>query len=185
MTSSDHELICRVVAGELGAFAPLVAKYEGSISHCMFRIVGDRDLAADITQQAFVSAFEHLSSFDPDHRFFSWLYRIAWNDAINRYQYRKNNKPLDQYEFPSREPSPEDCLMAKEQRGNLKRAMENLDYKYRVVLVLRHYLELSYAEIGKIVNLPVSTVRSRIHTARALLRQDLTEIPTGREMSMV
>jgi len=151
----------------------------------MFRIVRDPDLAADITQQAFVSAFENLSTFDSTHRFFSWLYRIAWNDAINCYNYRKNNKPLDQYEFHSREPSPEDCLVAKEQRGNLKRAMEDLEYKYCVVLVLRHYLDLSYAEIGKIVDLPVSTVRSRIHTARALLRQDLTEDLTRRELSMV
>lgn len=173
MTSSDHELVQRVIEGERGAFAPLVEKYQGLISHSMFRIVRDHDLAADITQQAFVSAFENLSSYDPAHRFFSWLYRIAWNDAINRYQTCKNIKPLDKYEFPSRDPSPEDCLLAKEQVICLRRAIGDLEYKYRVIVVLRHFLDLSYAEIGEIVDLPVSTVRSRIHTARTLLRDDL------------
>lgn len=181
MTPSDHELVQRVIEGELGAFAPLVEKYQGLITHSMFRIVRDHDLAADITQQAFVSAYENLSSFDPTHRFFSWLYRIAWNDAINCYQNCKNNKPLDQYEIPSRDPSPEDRLLAKEQMVGLKRAIGDLEYKYRVVIVLRHFLDLSYAEIGRTVDLPVSTVRSRIHTARALLREDLTENSTGWE----
>jgi RNA polymerase sigma-70 factor (ECF subfamily) len=180
MSNSEHELIRRVVAGERSAFTGLVEKYEGPISYAIFRIVGDRDQAADITQQAFLSAFEHLSTFDTRHRFFSWLYRIAWNDAINYCHHRKNNKPLGHFDLPSSDPSPVDRLMTKEQNIIIDRAIGALEFKYRVVVVLRHFLDLSYAEIGGIIELPVSTVRSRIHTARALLREgmmsDLVEV---------
>jgi RNA polymerase sigma-70 factor (ECF subfamily) len=172
MSTRDLELIRRVVAGDRGAYTHLVREYEGPIFNSIFQIVRDHDLAADITQQAFISAYEHLPSFDPGHRFFSWLYRIAWNQAINCCHQRRNQKPLDHFELPSAEPSPEDLLLDKEQL-------------YRVVLVLRHYLDFSYAEIAQVVDLPVSTVRSRIHTARSLLREQLTDPFTSPELSMV
>jgi RNA polymerase sigma-70 factor (ECF subfamily) len=98
---------------------------------------------------------------------------MAWNGAINSYHRQKRDKPLERCELPSAEPSPEDRLLDKEQQEELARALGNLAFKYRVVLVLRHYLDFSYAEIGKILDLPVTTVRSRIHTARALLREEL------------
>jgi RNA polymerase sigma-70 factor (ECF subfamily) len=185
MPLSDLDLIRRVVAGEKGAYTHLVQKYEGPIFHSSYQIVRDHDLAADITQEAFITAYEHLSSFDANHRFFSWLYRIAWNEAINCYRQRKKNQPLDNLELPSSEPSPEELLMDKERLSSLKRALGALEFKYRVLLVLRHYLDFSYAEIARIVDLPVTTVRSRIHTARALLREDLTGKRSSREMSMV
>jgi RNA polymerase sigma-70 factor (ECF subfamily) len=185
MPLSDLDLIRRVVAGELGAYAHLVQEYEGPIFNSIFQIVRDPDLAADITQQAFISAYEHLASFDANHRFFSWLYRIAWNEAINCYHQRKNDRPLDQFELPSSEPSPEDLLMDKERLSSLKRALGELEFKYRVVLVLRHYLDFSYAEIARIIDLPVSTVRSRIYTARVLLRDELTRQLTSLELSLV
>ncbi|MEN8006599.1 MAG: sigma-70 family RNA polymerase sigma factor [Candidatus Krumholzibacteriota bacterium] len=185
MALSDEDLIRSVMAGEQGAFTRLFKQYEAPIFNSMVRIVGDHDQAADITQQAFISAYEHLATYDPNHRFFSWLYRIAWNDAINCCNQKKNSKPLDHYELPSSDPTPEDCLLDKERDDNINRAIAHLDFKYRVVLVLRHYLDLSYAEIAGIIDLPVSTVRSRIHTARHLLRDELTRESAQRELCVV
>ncbi len=185
MASSEEDLIHSVMAGDRGAFTRLVKEYEAPIYHSIVKIVRDHDQAADITQQAFISAFEHLATYDPKHRFFSWLYRIAWNDAINCCHQRKNSQPLDQYELPSSDPSPEDCLLDKERDDHINRAISTLAYKYRVVLVLRHYLDFSYAEIGRIIGLPVSTVRSRIHTARLLLRDELTQESAQPELCMV
>ena len=185
MTLSEEDLISSVVAGERDAFSHLVKQYEAPIYHSIVKIVRDHDQAADITQQAFISAFEHLATYDPSHRFFSWLYRIAWNDAINCCHRRKNSHSLDQYELPSADPSPEDCLLDKERDDHINRAIATLEFKYRVVLVLRHYLDFSYAEIGQIVDLPVSTVRSRIHTARLLLRDVLTQESAQPDLCMV
>jgi RNA polymerase sigma-70 factor (ECF subfamily) len=179
------DLIRRVVAGDQGAYTHLVQEYERPIFHSIIRIVRDPDLAADITQDAFVSAFTHLETFDSDHRFFSWVYRMAKNGAVNCYYRSKNDKPMDMEDLPSSEPSPEDRLMDKEQHDELSKALGELEFKYRVVLVLRHYLDFSYAEIGKILDLPLSTVRSRLHTARVLMREGLTKRSPRQEMCMV
>lgn len=185
MKMDQEDLIRNVMAGERGAFTRLVQQYEAPIYHSIVKIVRDHDQAEDITQQAFISAYEHLESYDPSHRFFSWLYRIAWNDAINCCHRNKNSEPLEQYELPSSDPSPEDCLLDKERDDKINRAMATLEFKYRVLLVLRHYLDFSYAEIAGIVDLPVSTVRSRIHTARHLLKEELTRHSAEPELIMV
>ncbi len=185
MTSGEEDLIHSVMAGERGAFTRLVKEYEAPIYHSIIKIVRDHDQAADITQRAFISAFEHLATYDPNYRFFSWLYRIAWNDAINCCHRKKNSQSLDLCELPSSAPTPEDCLLEKERDDKINQAIAKLKYKYRVVLVLRHYLDFSYAEIALIIGLPVSTVRSRIHTARQLLRDELTQETAQPELCMV
>lgn len=185
MDSGEDDLIKSVIAGEPGAFTRLVRQYETPIYHSIVKIVRDHDQAADITQRAFISAFEHLANYDPNHRFFSWIYRIAWNDAINCCHRKKNSQSLDICEIPSPAPSPEDCLLEKERDDKINQAISTLKDKYRVVLVLRHYLDFSYAEIALIIGLPVSTVRSRIHTARQLLREELTQDIAQPELCMV
>jgi len=185
MSLSEGNLIHRAVAGERGAFALLVKRYEAPIYHSIFKIVRDHDQAVDITQQAFISAFENLSTYNPNFRFFSWLYRIARNDAVNCFHQKKNSQPLDQFELPSSDPSPEESYLDKERDEIINRAISRLEFNYRVVLVLRHYLEFSYAEIAGILNLPLSTVRSRIHTARLLLRDELTQRLAQQELTMV
>ena len=185
MASSEEDLISSVMAGDRGAFTRLVRQYEAPIYHSIVKIVRDHDQAADITQQAFISAFENLSTYDSSHRFFSWLYRIAWNDAINCCHRNKKSQPLDHCELPSSDPSPEDCLLDKERDDNINQAIARLEFKYRVVLVLRHYLDFSYSEIAAVTGLPLSTVRSRIHTARLLLRDELTEESAQPELCMV
>jgi RNA polymerase sigma-70 factor (ECF subfamily) len=185
MDSSEEDLMRSVMAGERGAFTRLVKQYEAPIYHSIVKIVRDHDQASDITQRAFISAFEHLATYDSSHRFFSWLYRIAWNDAINFCHQQKNSRPVEQCELPASGPSPEDCLLDKERDDHINEAIANLEHKYRVVLVLRHYLDFSYAEIAVIIGLPVSTVRSRIHTARLMLREELIQESAQPELCIV
>lgn len=185
MDLGEEDLMRSVVAGERGAFTRLFKQYEAPIYHSIVKIVRDHDQASDITQRAFISAFEHLATFDSNHRFFSWLYRIAWNDAINCCHKRKNSRPVEQCELPASGPSPEDRLLDKERDDHINDAIANLEHKYRVVLVLRHYLDLSYSEIATIIGLPISTVRSRIHTARLLLRDELIQESAHAELCMV
>jgi len=173
VTTWEQDLIIKVQLGETGAFAQLVRRYQTPIFHSISRILGDEDAAADVTQQAFVSAYENIQKYNPDHRFFSWLYRIAYNGAMNVIKHRKFSQPLGDMDLPSGGPSPSARVESHETDFFVNRAMGELAYKYRVLLVLRHYLNFSYAEIARITDLPATTVRSRIHTARIHLREEL------------
>jgi RNA polymerase sigma-70 factor (ECF subfamily) len=169
----DTDLIRQVQAGDAEAFSLLVNRHRAPLYHSIRKLLGDADAAADVTQQAFISVFEHIDDFDPDHRLFSWLYRIAYNGALNRISRRKHLRPLANLDFPSSRPSPAARLEIRERNTCLRDAIGALAYKYRVLMVLRHFLDFSYAEIAAIVDLPTTTVRSRIHTARSLLKKEM------------
>jgi RNA polymerase sigma-70 factor (ECF subfamily) len=173
VTTWEQNLIRQVQDGDRGAYAHLVRRYQGPIFHSVCRILADPDAAADVTQQAFVSAFENIHTYKPEYRFFSWLYRIAYNGAMNSIQRRRFRQPLADLDPPDGGPLPDARIESRERCGFVNEAIGTLEYKYRVLLVLRHYLNFSYAEIARIMDLPTTTVRSRMHTARVLLRDKL------------
>lgn len=170
MTGWDQTTTERARQGRPGAYGDLVRRYAGPIRRSVARIVGDREQARDITQQAFLSAYEHLDEFDPRHRFFSWVFRIALNEALNDVRPRWRRCDLESVELAAAGPSPEENLMAREQLEAMRDALADLPPKYRRLLELRYDGDLSYAEIARILALPVTTVKSRLHTARRLLR---------------
>lgn len=173
MPTWEQDLIRQVQEGNSGAFAPLMRRYEPPLKHSILQILGDVDAVADVTQEAFIATFEKIHLYNPDHRYFSWVYRIAFNGAMNRINRRKFRQPLMEKEIKCPGPAPDARVEALEQEVLVKQALSALVYKYRVLLVLRHYLELSYSEIAAITELPVTTVRSRLHTARVLMKEEL------------
>jgi len=175
MSSGDGLVVQRVLSGDRKAYAEFIKKYERPIFNSVLRVVGDHDRAASITQQAFVAAYEKLESYDPTRRFYNWLFAIARNACLNTIKHEKNNQILGD-DLPAGDPSPEDRLLQGEETGQVHRALASLVYEYRILLVLRHYLDQSYAEMAVTVNLPESTVRSRLHRARSLLRDQLQDL---------
>lgn len=172
----DKDLILKVQQGDPDAFAPLMLKYESSIRNSMFHILGDADSTADITQEAFITTFEKIHQYNSDYRFFSWVYRIAFNKAMNRLSHRKHREPFFEDDRESSEPRPDAKMEASEREHLVHQAMATLNIKYRFILVLRHFFDFSYSEIAQITNLPVSTVRSRLHTARVMMKEKLKGI---------
>ena len=163
----DADLVARCVAGDTEAFAPLVERYQRPLFTVALRMVGDPEDAKDITQSVFVKAFEKLSTFDPAYRFFSWLYRIAINECLN---FRSRRKPHEELHegLPAGE-SPERQARAHELSLGIDEALVKLPLEYRVVVVLRHFVDLSYDEMSEVLLIPERTVKSRLHTARQLL----------------
>ncbi len=163
----DTALVARCLAGEVEAFAPLVLRYERVLFNVAVRMLGNREDARDVTQEAFLKAYQKLSSFDPSYRFFSWMYRIVLNESLNARSRRRPVGPLD------REPvdpgSPEDGLHVRERRDRVQAALAGLATADREVLVLRHFAELSYADIGAALGIAEKTVKSRLHEARQRL----------------
>lgn len=173
MTAWEQDVIRQVRAGDRAAYGRLVEKYQDSIRHSVARIAGGAEGARDVTQDAFLAAYEHLDSFDASRSFFSWLYGIAHNRAVNcgRRQHRQCPLPEDSLRAP--DCTPEERVLAQEREAQVFRSVGRLPPAYLAPLVLRLYLDCSYREIGELLGLPRATVRSRMCAARKLLAAQL------------
>lgn len=165
----DNDLVRLTLDGDRAAFEELLDRYEGKVYNVALRITGNREDAMDATQEAFLRAYKNLGRFDPTHRFFSWIYRIGINQALNVVERRKRTVDVDA-EIPEGGAGPERRIAAKEAGRELQRAIAALKPDYRTVIVLRHFQELSYDEISEVIDVPVKTVKSRLFTARRDLR---------------
>lgn len=163
----DGIWVTRCLRGDPTAFEPLVARYQGVLFAVALRMLGDYEDARDAVQNAFVRAYERLETCDPDRKFFSWMYRIAVNECLNTIRARRPTEELapdmsvDAGAFAAVE--------ASELRQRVQTALTSLTPEYRAVVVLRHFADLSYEEIGESLSIPVKTVKSRLFTARERL----------------
>jgi len=172
MTSEpgDNELVRECLGGDEHAFETLLLRYQGPVFNAVLRMVRDRDEASDLTQTAFLKAYEQLGRFDSRHKFFSWLYRIAVNEAINHVKRRRRLEPLAG-DWASGNRNPEAELVGSELSLHVQDALMSLPYDYRAVLVLRHFEGCSYDEMAAIVGVPEKTVKSRLFSARRQLKE--------------
>lgn len=168
----DETLVQKCLSGDTEAFGELVSRYERPLFNVTLRMLRDHEEARDATQNAFVKAWQHLDQFDRNRRFFSWLYRIAVNEALNRSNRRKKAEPLDE-SLVDRGSSPAETTERNERSVLIERAVEQLSESYREVIVLRHWLDLSYDEIADALHVPAKTVKSRLFSARARLGEIL------------
>jgi RNA polymerase sigma-70 factor (ECF subfamily) len=167
---ADEDCVERCVHGDIEAFGTLVEKYQRPIFAAVLHMVGNYEDARELTQQVFMKSFEHLSAYQRGRKFFSWLYRIAINESINHVRARHTFEPLDeeQPDFPSATP-----MESLERARSVHEAILKLKPEYRAVIVLRHFMDCSYEDAADVLKLPVKTVRSRLFSARQLLRAAL------------
>ncbi len=168
----EIELVRECLGGDEHAFEVLLRRFQGPVFNAVLRMVRDRDDAADLTQNAFLKAYEQLSSFDPRHKFFSWLYRIAINETLNHIKRRRRLEPLEG-DWASATRNPEAELVGSDLSVHVQDALMTLSAEYRMVLVLRHFEGCSYDEIASIVGVPEKTVKSRLFSARTQLKERL------------
>lgn len=168
----DDSLVRRCLSGDTGAFADIVSRYERPLYNVALRVLGNVEDARDATQAAFVKAWMNLGQFDRGRRLFSWLYRIALNESLNRLRARRQLQPLDE-RLADAGRAPEEGAEQYERRLQLERGLAQLTNEYREVLVLRHWLQLSYDEIADAIGVPAKTVKSRLFSARARLGEVL------------
>lgn len=168
----DLVLIRECLSGSSRAFETIVNKYQKTVFNVAFRIINDHEDAEDITQSSFVKAFEHLETFNPSHKFFSWLYRIVVNESLNALNQKKRLEGLNEG-LISKEKTPEETYDELETTENIDHALMDLTPDNRIVIVLKHFQNLSYTDIGHILDIPEKTVKSRLFTARQLLKSSL------------
>lgn len=172
MIEDEVDCIRRCQSGDLESFGALVEKYQRPVFNLMLRMVHRRDDAEELTQQTFLKAFEHLTKFEPGRKFFSWLYKIALNEALNFRSARREEVPVPET-IASGRADPEQQAAATEARRDIETALGTLPPEQRAVVALRHLTQCSYDEIAEILNIPVKTVKSRLFSARQRLREQL------------
>ncbi len=138
----DLVLVRQCLEGNAKAFEAIVDKYQKMIFNVALRMLGDHDDAEDTTQVAFIKGYENLRTFNPKYKFFSWLYRIAVNEAVNRLNQRKRNEALS-HDFVSGGKTPEERYGDVELSQNIREALMELDPNYRLAIILRHFQDFS------------------------------------------
>jgi RNA polymerase sigma-70 factor, ECF subfamily len=177
--SDDAQLIDQALHGQTEAFGQLVLKYQDRLFNTVFHVVGHAEDARDIVQEALVQAFLKLDSFQHHSAFYTWLYRIAFNLAMTQRRRRRPTVSIDRVRETSHtepvdcEDNPAEALDRKERCRQVRRAIAQLGEEHRAVLVLREIDGCCYETISEILDLPVGTVRSRLHRARLQLREEL------------
>ena len=176
----DSELIRSTLRGDSAAFDALVRKHQDRLLSSVFHVSGSRVEAEDVVQDAFVQAYLKLPTFAGGSSFYTWLYRIALNTAISRRRKERSGASLEHSrELAGNEPAdaaepPADRLLRQERAIVVRRALSQLADEFRVVLVLREIDGCDYDTIARILELPIGTVRSRLHRARVQLKEQLS-----------
>ena len=176
--AGDNELVRASLDGDRRAFAELLRRYERPVYNVALRMLRSPDEAQDVAQTTFLKAFENLATYDPSHKFYSWIYRIAINESINAMRRAgRESDPLDEH-FISSGPGPDEIVAAQQTDDGIQAAIGALTPEYRAVIVLKYFVECSYQDIGQILGLEEKTVKSRLFTARQRLK-DLLGQPEG------
>ena len=178
----DAQLIDETLAGDSAAFGELVRKYQDRLFNTLVHVVGCREEAADVAQDAFVQAFVKLDTFQRASAFYTWLYRIAFNLSMSRRRRRRPTASIEQArENLGSEPvdcgeEPSEQLEREERADQVRQALATLTEQHRAILVLREMDGFCYERIADVLDLPAGTVRSRLHRARLQLRERLKEV---------
>jgi len=167
--TGDAALVEQCRQGETRAFDELVGKYQKTLFNVALRMTTDYDSAEEVTQQAFVRAYERIASYDPRFKFFSWMYRILVNTALDHLEERTRHDRLNE-EVVSDEPGPAETGEREETESMLQDGLMELTVEQRAVIVLRHFEDLTYGEISAVLDIPEKKVKSRLFTARVQLR---------------
>ncbi len=192
LDDTEARLVERLVARDERAFNALVRAYEGRVFSVALRMLGNRAEAEDLAQEVFVQVFKAVGTFRGESKLSTWIYRIAINLAKNRGKYLRVRRAeahddldaldqgagtgQDKRENVARVERPDEMMAGLEVEQVVRRAIQELEPSFRECLVLRDVEDLSYGEIGEITGLPEGTVKSRIHRARAQLKERVERV---------
>ncbi|MFD2673403.1 RNA polymerase sigma factor SigW [Marinicrinis sediminis] len=171
--------------GDRHAFAEIVDLYKDKIYHLSYRMLGNAQEAEDVVQETFIRVYKNIKRYDPTHKFSTWIYRIGTNLCIDRLRKRKftaysldadqsDGEGMDGYSvLAAKDPLPEDQLTLSETQQQIREAISKMPEKYRSVIILRYLEDMSLQEISEVLDMPVTTIKTRVHRGREYLRKRL------------
>ncbi|MCG8501222.1 MAG: RNA polymerase sigma factor [Firmicutes bacterium] len=177
---SDQEMIQKIIAGETHMFSIFVDRYKDKVFNLVYRFTGDYSETEDICQEIFITVYKKLPSFKADARVSTWLYKIASNKCIDWYRSKKRKNFFTFFggtgqidDVKADTPAPQEIYILNEEQKTLQNAVNKLDEKYRIVVVMFYYQHLSYRDIAEILELSVRTVETRLYRAKKILKSYL------------
>ncbi len=175
ITQSDEEIAKSVAKGDKDLFGELIDRYESKLTRYILRFTQYKDDVSDITQVVFIKAYVNLKSFDTNRSFNSWIYRIAHNESVT-YLKKRGGEKVSFIDFDTFLPHPfakeqaDTEALSREDKEQLEHSLSKISLKYREVLVLYYYDELSYQEIADVLHIPIATVGVRIKRGKEALQ---------------
>ncbi len=183
---TDAELVRQAVAGHEDNFAELVRRYERPIASYVYRLTGNYETALDLTQEVFIKVYNALARYQPEHKFSTWIYRIAHNAAIDHLRRAANLRATTTQHLAaegedveifgaaatvaSSALTPEQASEKAERQREIEAIVDALPHAYRELIVLRHAHDMNYDEIAEVTGLPLGTIKNRIFRAREMMR---------------
>lgn len=190
--NDDKTLVKRILGGDHLAFTELVETYQQSVFNLAYRMLGDSYEAEDASQEAFLRAYRNLHRYDTERSFKTWLLTITSNHCIDRIRRRRLQKlSLDEMlpshpALASHDPGPEAVTISNERRDGFQEMLEELSPKYRAVVILHYWYEMSCTEIAEALGTREGTVKSRLFRARRTLADTfLTALPAAASPALV
>jgi RNA polymerase sigma-70 factor, ECF subfamily len=189
--TTDNHLVEEFISGNDAAFTQLVCKYKDALTNYLNMMIGDYDIAVDLSQETFLRVYRNIGRYSNLYQFSTWIYRIATNLAIDEMRYRKrrgrvfyrnvwgsrqsakNDREGPEFEITDVRRSPRDEILRKESGQVLGDAIRSLPEKYRTAFIMKEVQELPYETIAKVLNCSAGTIKSRLHRARELLQRKL------------
>ncbi|MEK3725493.1 RNA polymerase sigma factor [Paenibacillus sp. FSL H8-0034] len=179
--STDEQLVDQIRQGDEEAYRLLIERHKGYIYTLVYRMVEHRETAEDLTQDIFIKLYRSLAHFRGDAKFTTWLYRLTTN-LVTDYRRAQRRRPyeaiLDKMKgwLINRQEEPEAMALQKEERQMVQQLLSELPDKYRLILYLYHYKQLSYQEIAEATQLPLKTIETRLYRGKSLLKQKWQEV---------
>jgi len=175
---SDLELVQQCLSGDSDAFSEIVARYKKLIYSVVYNMMPDKQEVNDIAQEVFIRIYKSLGRYNPEYKFSTWSVRIATNLCLDMLRKKKiNSVPIEEIgDTSSSTDTPEANYIKNERSRQIRKAIEELPEKYRVPIILFHQNGLSYEEITKVLNEPMTIVKNRLYRARLMLREKLSSI---------
>jgi RNA polymerase sigma-70 factor (ECF subfamily) len=174
--NADATRVRECLAGDPRAFAALVAQYEKPVYNVALRMLRNPEDARDIAQSVFMKAYQNLPNYDPQYKFYSWIYRMAINESLNVLRVRDRTAgPVDE-RLAEEGAGPSELLADEQRRDVVLDAVHRLKPEHRAVIVLRYFVDRNYEDMGEILGIDARTVKSRLYTARQLLKDELSSV---------
>jgi RNA polymerase sigma-70 factor (ECF subfamily) len=183
----DHELVQQTLEGDSKAFEKLVEKYKKRVYYLAYRMTRDHDSADELAQESFVKAYQALGRFKSGYNFYTWMYRICVNLAINFLKKEKHTVPVD--EVRGLDLLPEkgsqfdqlERMITSEQAGIVRKTLDYLPAEQRSAFILKTYDNMSYEQMAEVMECSIGTVMSRLFRARQKLKTALREAEAERD----
>lgn len=185
----DYRLIRRALdKKDESAYAELLHRYRESVYYMIYKMSGNKDDAEDLMMEAFTRAFSKLHQYEPKYAFSTWLFRIATNVTIDFLRKKRNENTISIFDKPEGsdveivgiikgdKPNPEDESINKQKKQIIRSVVDKLKPKYRELIILFYYEEMSHEEISQKLNLPIGTIKAQLFRARELMLQLLKNL---------